>query len=78
MCSDPVVSEVRRVREAHAAKCNFDLDAIFADLKANERASGRKYVRHPPRPVSSTQESASSQQRRTSEPQGVRPPRPSN
>ena len=46
---DPIVDEVRRVRDAHAAKFNYDLRAIFRDLKANEAASGREYVRYEPR-----------------------------
>ena len=49
MWCDPIVAEVRRVREAHAAKFDYDLDAIFRDLKAKERASGREFVRFPPR-----------------------------
>jgi hypothetical protein len=49
MWDDPVVAEVRKVREAHAARFNYDLDAIFRDLKAKEQSSGRTYVRYPPR-----------------------------
>lgn len=50
--TDPIVDEIRRVREAHAAKFNFDLRAIFQDLKSKEAASGRQYVKHEPRQVS--------------------------
>ena len=42
--SDPIVDEVRRLRDAHAAKFNYDLKAIFRDIKEQERTSGRKYV----------------------------------
>lgn len=49
MKNDPIVAEVRRVRERLSARFNYDLDAIFADLKAREKASGRKYVQRPPR-----------------------------
>ena len=49
MARDPVVEEVRKARDAHAKRFGYDLDAIFADLKAQERASGRKFVRLPPR-----------------------------
>lgn len=42
--SDPIVDEVRRIRDAHAAKFNYDLKAIFLDIKEQERRSGRKYV----------------------------------
>lgn len=42
--SDPIVDEVRRIRDAHAAKFNYDLKAIFRDIKEQEKRSGRKYV----------------------------------
>ena len=47
----PIVAEVRKARDEHAAKFNYDLDAIFRDLKEKERTSGRKYVRYQPRAV---------------------------
>ena len=40
--SDPIVDEVRRAREAYAARFNYDLRAIFRDLKDQEKRSGRK------------------------------------
>lgn len=42
--NDPIVDEVRRIRDAHAAKFNYDLDAIFQDIKEQERKSGLKFV----------------------------------
>ena len=42
--SDPIVDEVRRVREAYAARFNYDLWAIYRDLKEQEKRSGRKIV----------------------------------
>jgi hypothetical protein len=42
--NDPIVEEVRRIRDAHAAKFNYDADAIFRDIKEQEKRSGRKYV----------------------------------
>ena len=42
--SDPIVDEVRRIRDAHAAKFNYDANAIFRDIKEKEKSSGRKYV----------------------------------
>ncbi len=47
--NDPIVDEVRRIRDAHAAKFNYDLDAIFADIKEQERKSGLTFVSYPPR-----------------------------
>ena len=42
--SDPIVEEVRRVRDAYAARFNYDLRAIFRDLKEQEKRSGHKLV----------------------------------
>jgi len=49
MWHDPIVSEVRSVRDAHARLHQYDLDRIFRDLKEQEKRSGRKYVRLPSR-----------------------------
>ena len=49
MKNDPIVAEVRRIRQEHAARFGYDSDLIVADLKARERASGRSYIRLPPR-----------------------------
>jgi hypothetical protein len=45
--SDPIVDEVRRVRDAYAARFNHDLRAIYHDLKEQEKRSGRKVVSCP-------------------------------
>ena len=47
---DPIVDEVRKVREAHAAKFNNDLRAICADLKKKEQGSGHPLVSRQPKP----------------------------
>jgi hypothetical protein len=54
MQDDPIIAEIRRIREEHAAKFNYDLDAIVADLQAKERSSGRKVVSLPPKRVAKT------------------------
>lgn len=41
---DPIVEEVRRIRDAHASRFNYDLDAIFQDIKEQETKSGHKFV----------------------------------
>ena len=33
---DPIVEEVRRIRDEHAAMFNYDLEAIVADLRRSE------------------------------------------
>ena len=47
MWKDPVVEEVRKVRDAHAAQFNYELRAIYRALKNEEAGSGRKFVRLP-------------------------------
>jgi hypothetical protein len=42
--NDPIVEEIRQVRGAHAAHFNYDLDAIFQDIKEQERKSGHKFI----------------------------------
>jgi hypothetical protein len=49
--NDPIVDEVRRVRDAHAARFNYDLDAIFRDIKEKEKKSGHKFVSGVARPA---------------------------
>jgi hypothetical protein len=46
---DPIVEEIRRIREEHAAEFNYDLDAIFADLKRLEAESKQPRVSFGPR-----------------------------
>ena len=46
--NDPIVDEVRRVRDAHAARFHYDLDAIYRDIKEQEKESGRKFVSFAP------------------------------
>ena len=47
MWVDPIVEEVRKVREAHAAKFNYDLRAIYRDLKEKEKRSNWKLASLP-------------------------------
>jgi uncharacterized protein (UPF0335 family) len=44
MARDPIVDEVRRVREGEAAKHGFDVKAILAAAKRRQRRSGHKVV----------------------------------
>lgn len=52
MAKDPIVEEVRRIRDQYAARFNYDLDAIYRDLKEREQRGefSAVYRRpHPPR-----------------------------
>jgi hypothetical protein len=39
MNEDPIVEEVRRVRDKLAGRLNYDIHAIFADLRGRERVA---------------------------------------
>ena len=41
---DPIVAEVRKVKEQLAAKFNFDVRAMLLDQMEREKTSGRRYV----------------------------------
>lgn len=49
MWNDPIVEETRRLRDEYASQFDYDLDALFRDLKEQERKSGREVVSFPPR-----------------------------
>ena len=46
MCEkcDPIVKEVRKFRQEHAKKFNYNLRSIYEDLIEQERLSGHKFV----------------------------------
>ena len=48
---DPIVEEVRKARDEHAAQFNYDLDAIYADMKRIEMESKEPRVSFGPRRV---------------------------
>jgi len=41
---DPIIEEVRKIRQKHAEKFNYNLDKIYKDLKQKEIRSGIKVV----------------------------------
>ncbi len=48
---DPIISEVRAVRDAHAARFDYDVASIFRDIRAMQKESGQDYIQLPSRPV---------------------------
>ena len=44
MWTDEIVEETRKAREEYAAKFNYDLEAIYRDLKKQEEQSPEKLV----------------------------------
>lgn len=49
MWKDEIVEEVRRVRDEYAAKFDYDLDAIYQDIKIQEEQTKRKVISLPPK-----------------------------
>lgn len=53
--NDPIVDEVRKIRDELAARFNYDLEAIYRHIKEREKEreekTGRKFVSFPPRRV---------------------------
>lgn len=47
MWQDPIVEQIHKFRQEHARKFDFDLRAIFEDLKAQEDKSKRKIISLP-------------------------------
>ena len=63
--TDPIISEVRAVRDAHAARFDYDVAAIFRDIRAMQEKSGREYVRLSARPVVASDSPSASHPRNT-------------
>ena len=51
MKDDPIVAEVRAIRDELAAQSGYDLKEIFRQLRQQQASSGRKYVRDPARRI---------------------------
>lgn len=41
---DPIVEEIHKIREEYAEKFDFDVDAMFEDLREKQSNSDRKIV----------------------------------
>ena len=54
MWKDPVVEEVRAIRDAYAREFNYDIEAICRDLRAHEAESGHPVVALPPKRIAPT------------------------
>ncbi len=70
MVIDEIIDEIRANREAHAAKFNYDLRAIYEDLKRSEIEHinmGHPFVEPPAK-----QESANKSLHRTTAPLSLR------
>lgn len=44
MWKDPIVQEVRRMREANAKKFNYNIENVVVDARKKQKASSRRVV----------------------------------
>lgn len=51
MWRDPIVEEVRAIRDAYAKQFDYNLEAIYQDLKDRETKGGRPLVSLPPKSI---------------------------
>ena len=47
--TDPIIAELRAIREVYAARFDYDVEEMFRDIRARQEATGREYVRLPAR-----------------------------
>lgn len=56
MKSDPIVAEIRNLREQRAVRFGFDIRLIVKDAQERDAAGGREVIRRAPRrPVGAAQ-----------------------
>lgn len=72
--SDPIVEEVRRIRDAYAAQFQYNLRAIFRDLKRQEQCGGYPIV--PPPQTAGEDEAKATVQPAVSCPDAIAPSNP--
>jgi len=49
MSSDPIIDEIREIRQHYAAQFGFDIRAMVRDAQQRDAAGDRTVVRLPPR-----------------------------
>jgi hypothetical protein len=51
MEADPIIEEVRRIRQEYARRFGYDLRAIATDLRKREQKHPERLVSFPPKPA---------------------------
>ena len=49
--TDPIIAEVRAIRDEHAARFGYDVSKILRDIKSMQKASGQVFIRYLARKV---------------------------
>ena len=75
MAIDSIVAEVRRAREAYAKQFNYDVQAMWRDLKARQHESGRKVVSLIPKRIEPVPQGRSEEELHEPPNQGLEPTR---
>ena len=44
MSKDPIVEEIRAIRDTYDKQFDYDTDAIYRDLKNQKTKTGRKFI----------------------------------
>lgn len=52
---DPIIEEIRRIRDEHSKKFNYDLDAICEDYKIRQSKLKNRLVRLKPKLIKTNQ-----------------------
>jgi hypothetical protein len=58
MWKDPIVEEVREIRDELAKKFDYDLNRIFEHMRQQQAEGGRKVVCLQPKPVDEEKDAA--------------------
>jgi len=48
---NPIIAELRKIRDEHAAKFNYDIDAMVADWQRKEKKTPWKLVSRRPKRI---------------------------
>ena len=51
MWKDPIVEEIRAIRDEYARRFNYDIEAMCRDLRTREAQSGHEVVALPPKRI---------------------------
>ena len=62
--TDPIIPEIRAFRDEYAARFDYDVAAMFRDLRARQENSGRVYVSLPARRIEPGSEFGASARRK--------------
>ena len=58
MYTDPIIEEIRNFRDTYAARFNYDVKAMLADVRRRQKESRRKTVSRPPKRIATADDTA--------------------